>query len=229
MLCRRIPQKIEHGYPRTGIGVNLYYEEGMAGQMIVNIQGALEARLADQVIIRVGGFGVRVFVPGSTLNHLNDLGAEVKLYTHFHVREDGMALYGFSGEAERDAFEQLIAVSGVGPKVALAMLSVMDAATLYTAIANEDPLRLALAPGVGKKLAARIVLEMKGKLPVLAALGGGGAVPGGSTRGEVLEALMGLGYTAAAAQAALAKIPQDQGLTLEQQITFALRSLAREL
>jgi len=197
--------------------------------MIASIHGVLEASRVGQAIIRVGGFSVRVFVPISTLNQLGDVGSEVSLYTHFQVREDGMALYGFSGEEERDAFEQLIAVSGVGPKVALALLSVMDARTLFKAIADEDQQRLALAPGVGKRLAARLVLELKGKLPSLAALGG--AAGAGSTSGkiqaEVLEALMGLGYSASEAQAALTKIPQDQAMTLEEQVTFALRSFSR--
>jgi len=197
--------------------------------MIANIHGVLEASKVGQAIIRVGGFSVRVFVPMSTLNQLGDIGSEVSLYTHFQVREDGMALYGFAGEEERDAFEQLIAVSGVGPKVALALLSVMDARTLFKAIADEDQQRLALAPGVGKRLAARLVLELKGKLPSLAALGGAASAGSASGRiqAEVLEALMGLGYSAAEAQAALAKIPQDRAMTLEEQVTFALRSFAR--
>jgi len=198
--------------------------------MIASIRGILEACRADQAIIRVGGFGVRVFAPSSTLKQLNETGMEVSLYTHFHVREDGMMLYGFSTEEDRDAFEQLIAVSGVGPKVALALLSFMDARTLFKAIADEDQQRLALAPGVGKRLAARLVLELKGKLPSLAALGGNaaGGYTSGKTQAEVLEALIGLGYSASEAQAALGRIPQDQAMTLEQQITFALRSFARE-
>ncbi len=196
--------------------------------MITSIHGILEASRADSVILRVGGFSVRVFVPASTLGRLSDSGEQITLYTHFHVREDGMALYGFSAEEDRNAFEQLIAVSGVGPKVALALLSVMDAKTLYRAIADEDQQRLALAPGVGKRLAARLVLELKGKLPSLAALGGTSVSPSGRSQAEVLEALMGLGYSAAEAQAALAKIPQDRPMTLEEQITFALRSFARE-
>src|SRR6266852_7566389 len=141
--------------------------------MITSIHGILEASRADHVIIRVGGFSLRVFVPVSTLNRLGDTGEEITLQTHFQVREDGMALYGFSAEEERNAFEQLLAVSGVGPKVALALLSVMDAKTRYKAIADEDQQRLALAPGVGKRLAARLILELKGKLPSLVALGGG--------------------------------------------------------
>lgn len=196
--------------------------------MITSIHGILEACRSDHAIIRVGGFGIRVFAPALTLNRLNEPGMEVTLYTHFHVREDGMALYGFAGEEERDTFEQLIAINGVGPRVALALLSVMDARSFYKAIADEDQQRLALAPGVGKKLAARLVLELKGKLPATALV----AAPAGPTSAkisaEVLEALVGLGFSTAEAQAALTKIPQDQGMTLEQQITYALRSFARE-
>jgi Holliday junction DNA helicase RuvA len=197
--------------------------------MIASIQGVLEARRAGYVIIRTGGFGIRVFAPTSTLSRLGDVDSEVSLYTHFYVREDGMALYGFSSEEDRDAFEQLIGISGVGPKIALALLSMMDAQTFYKAIADEDQQRLALTPGVGKKLAAKLVLELKGKLPSLVALGGAGATsPTGKMQSEVLEALMGLGFSAAEAQAALSRIPQDRPMTLEEQITFALRSFAHE-
>jgi Holliday junction DNA helicase RuvA len=197
--------------------------------MIASIQGVLEARRAGYAIIRTGGFGLRVFAPTTTLSRLGDVGSEVSLYTHFYVREDGMALYGFSSEEDRDAFEQLIGISGVGPKIALALLSMMDAQTFYKAIADEDQQRLALTPGVGKKLAAKLVLELKGKLPSLVALGGTGVLsPSGKMQSEVLEALMGLGFSTAEAQAALSKIPQDQPMTLEEQITFALRSFARE-
>ena len=197
--------------------------------MIASIRGTLEACRTDHAIIQIGGFSVRVFAPTSTLKQLNETGMEVSLYTHFHVREDGMTLYGFSTEEDRDAFEQLIAVSGVGPKVALALLSFMDARTLFKAIADEDQQRLSLAPGVGKRLAARLVLELKGKLPSLATLGGSATgYTSGKTQAEVIEALIGLGYSAAEAQAALGRIPQDQAMTLEQQITFALRSFSRE-
>ncbi|HEY0752476.1 MAG TPA: Holliday junction branch migration protein RuvA [Ktedonobacteraceae bacterium] len=197
--------------------------------MITSLHGVLEARRSDQVIVRAGGFSLRVFAPASTLNRLGEPGSELTLYTHFQVREDGMALYGFSAEAERDAFEQLLGITGVGPKVALGLLANMDAQTLYQAIADEDLQRLSLAPGVGKKLAARLVLELKGKLPTLTGVGGiGVSASGGSIQAEVLEALIGLGYSTAEAQAALRKIPQDQAMTLEQQVTFALRSFSRE-
>jgi Holliday junction DNA helicase RuvA len=148
------------------------------------------------------------------------------------MREDGVALYGFLTETDRNAFEQLIGVSGVGPKVALALLSVMDAATLFKAVADEDQQRLGLAPGVGKRLAARLILELKGKLPSLSTLGGSSPTAGGSPQtapiqAEVLEALIGLGYSNSEAQAAITKIPQDQGLTLEQQVMYALRTFSR--
>lgn len=199
--------------------------------MITGIHGILEISRGDQVIVRVGGFSIRVFVPASTLNRLNEPGMEVSLYTHFHMREDAIALYGFLTEEDRNAFERLITVNGIGPKVGLALLSVMDAPTLYKAIADEDQQRLALAPGVGKRTAASIILALKGKLPSLAALSGavGNAVsPSGRIQAEVLEALIGLGYSTAEAQAALAKLPQDQEMTLEQQVMFALRTFSRQ-
>jgi holliday junction DNA helicase RuvA len=199
--------------------------------MITSIHGILEACRADQAILRVDGFSLRVFAPSSTLNRLNEPGMEVSLYTHFLVREDGMALYGFRNAEDRNAFERLLAVSGVGPKVALALLSAMDAPTLYKAIADEDQQRLGLAPGIGKRLAARLILELKGKLPSLGALGGaaGSAVGASSTtRAEALEALIGLGYSSAEANVALAKIPPDEAMTLEQQITLALRTFSRQ-
>ncbi|HTK10808.1 MAG TPA: Holliday junction branch migration protein RuvA [Ktedonobacteraceae bacterium] len=195
--------------------------------MITSIHGTLESCRSDQAIIRVGGFSIRVFAPTTTLSRLNEPEMAVSLYTHFHMREDGIALYGFATEADRDAFEQLIGVSGVGPKVAMALLSVMDAATLFKAIADEDQQRLGLAPGVGKRLAARLILELKGKLPTLAAVGGATpGAPAGRMQAEVLEALIGLGYSNSEAQTAISKIPQDQGLTLEQQVMYALRSFS---
>jgi len=197
--------------------------------MITSIHGILEASRVDHAIIRVGGFGIQVFAPSSTLNRLTEPGIQVSLYTHFHMREDGIALYGFWTEADRDAFEQLIGINGVGPKVALSLLSVMDAPALYKAVADEDQQRLGLARGVGKKLAAHLILELKGKLPSLAAISGtSDASPGGKIQAEVLEALIGLGFSTAEAQAALAKIPQDQSMTLEQQVTYALRTFSRQ-
>jgi Holliday junction DNA helicase RuvA len=199
--------------------------------MITSIHGTLETTGIDFAIIRVGGFGIRVFAPSSTLNRLSEPGMEISLATHFHMREDAISLYGFWTEADRDAFEQLIGVSGVGPKVALSILSGMDATTFYQAIANEDQQRLGMAKGVGKKLAAHLILELKGKLPSLAALSGNGtasaAAGAANTQAEALEALIGLGFSNAEAQTALSKLPQDRPLSLEEQITIALRMIAR--
>ncbi len=198
--------------------------------MITSVHGTLESTRLDYAIVRVGGFGVRVFAPSSTLSRFGEIGMEVDLFTHFHMREDGIALYGFTTEADRDAFEQLIGINGVGPKVGLALLSILDAAGLYKAVADEDQQRLGLARGVGKKLAAQIVLELKGKLPSLAALGAPtvGGPAAGRIQTEVLEALQGLGFSTSEAQAAIAKIPVDQAMTLEQQVTYALRTFSRQ-
>jgi Holliday junction DNA helicase RuvA len=195
--------------------------------MITSIHGTLEVCSTDYALIRVGGFGIRVFAPASTLNRLSEPGMAVSLHTHFHMREDGIALYGFSHEADRNAFEQMIGVTGVGPKVALALLSVMDATAFYKAIADEDLQRLGVARGVGKKLAAHIILELKGRLPSLAGLTTNQA-PGGGIHAEALEALIGLGFSTTEAQAALSKVPHDQPMTLEQQVTYALRSFSRQ-
>ena len=197
--------------------------------MITSIHGILEASRVDHAIIRVGGFGIQVFAPSSTLNRLTESGMQVSLYTHFHMREDGIALYGFWTEADRNAFEQLIGINGVGPKVALSLLSIMDAAALYKAVAEEDQQRLGLARGVGKKLAAHLILELKGKLPSLATISSTpSTAPASKIQAEALEALIGLGFSTAEAQAALAKIPQDQPMTLEQQVTYALRTFSRQ-
>ena len=200
--------------------------------MITSIHGTLEATRTDYAIVHVGGFGIRVFAPASTLNRLAEIGTEVTFYTHFHVREDDLSLYGFSTEADRDAFEQLIGVNGVGPRVALAIVSAMDAPTFYQAIADEDQQRLGLARGVGKKLAAHLVVELKGKLPALASFNGSAAgsapMPAGKIQTEAIEALIGLGFSALEAQAALAKVPPEQSTTLEQQVTYALRTFSHQ-
>lgn len=197
--------------------------------MITSIHGILEAVRADYLLLRVGGFSIRVFVPSTVSGRLTQPGTEVSLHTHFHMREDGISLYGFLQEGDRDAFEQLIGISGVGPKVGLAILSVMDAPALYQAISDEDVQRLGLARGVGKKLAAQLVVALKGKLPSIGAgVSGATGAPVGTTQAEVLEALIGLGFSTAEAQSAIARIPQDQALTLEQQVTYALRTFSRQ-
>ena len=200
--------------------------------MIVAVRGLLEAKTLDSAYITVGGVTLRVYAPLSALSALN-VGEEVSLQTTFIVREDALTLYGFLSTEERDLFEQMLLVTGVGPKVGLALLSSMSGAAFREAVLREDVLRLTLAPGVGKKLAARIVLELKprfekGPLPEFTGapvVAGSGAKP---SRADVVEALTSLGYTPSEATAAARALPDDAVGNLEDLIFQALRGLAKE-
>jgi len=190
--------------------------------MIAAVTGLLEATLTDAVLVQVGGFTVRVFAPTSTISRLPPIGQAVRLQTHFYMREDVIALYGFLTANELSLFEQLITVSGVGPRVALGVLSAASAETLRTAIASESIEILTRLPGIGKKLAARLILELRGKLT---APEGSPATLTAPADVEVVEALIGLGYTPADAQAALKSLPA--GLDLEEKIRRSLQYFAR--
>lgn len=199
--------------------------------MIVAVRGTLEAKTLDSAYIFVGGVTLRVFAPLSALTNLT-VGENVSLHTTFIVREDALTLYGFASTDDRDVFEQMLQVTGVGPKVGLALLSSMSAPALREAVMREDVTRLTLAPGVGKKLASRIVLELKPKFEKgpLPEFTGAAVIAGGSTpsRGDVVEALTSLGYTPAEATAAARSLPDDATGSLEDLIFRALRSLAKE-
>lgn len=200
--------------------------------MIVAVRGLLEGKTLDSAFIVVGGVTLRVYAPLSALSELN-VGETVSLQTTFIVREDALTLYGFQSADERDLFEQMLLVTGVGPRVGLALLSSMSGAAFREAVLREDILRLTLAPGVGKKLASRIVLELKprfekGPLPEFTGapvIAGGGAKP---SRADVVEALTNLGYTPAEATAAARALPDDATGSLEDLIFRALRGLAKE-
>ncbi|HUY76498.1 MAG TPA: Holliday junction branch migration protein RuvA [Ktedonobacterales bacterium] len=197
--------------------------------MIVAVRGVLSGKSLDSAFIAVSGITLRVYAPLTTLSLLN-VGDEVTLHTHFLVREDALTLYGFATTEDRDTFEQMLAVGGVGPRVGLALLSSMSAVALRDAVVREDVARLTLAPGVGKKLAARIVLELKprfekGWTPDLV---GAGALATGDQRAQVMEALTALGYPPASATAAVRALPDDATGSLEDLIFRALRSLAKE-
>jgi Holliday junction DNA helicase RuvA len=187
--------------------------------MIAGIRGRLEGKTADSALIAVGGVTLRVFVPLATLGQLGQVGAEVALHTYLYVREDTLALYGFAADEDRMLFEQLLGISGIGPRAALGILSVMSAGAFREAIASENVTALTRVPGVGKKLAARLVLELRGKLVP----GQVGAAALARPQAEVVEALTGLGYTAEEAQAAAAALPADGDMPLEQRIMQALR------
>ena len=196
--------------------------------MIAAVRGILAGKTLDSALVIVGGVTLRIFAPLSVLSHLNE-GEVVMLHTWLLVREDALALYGFESTDDRDLFEQLLGVGGVGPSIGLALLSSMSAQTFREAVLAEDVTRLTAAPRVGRKLASRLVLELKprfekagfGGAPVLA---GGGA----NIRAQVLEALTGLGYPAGDAAAAVRTLPEDASGSIEDLILQALRSLARE-
>ncbi len=198
--------------------------------MIAGVRGTLEAKTLDSAFITVGGVTLRVFAPLSVLSTVNP-GDEVALQTYLLVREDVLALYGFKSAEDRDLFEQLLLVGGVGPRIALALLSSMSAQTFREAILAEDVVRLTAAPGVGKKLAGRLVLELRPRfekagfagIPVVA-----GGTATGNIRAQVMEALTGLGYTPSESAAAVRTLPEDATGNLEDLIFQALRSLAKE-
>lgn len=196
--------------------------------MIAAVRGILAGKTLDSALVNFGGVTLRIFAPLSALSKLN-AGEEVSLHTWLLVREDALALYGFESADDRDLFEQLLGVGGVGPRIGLALLSNMSAQTFREAVLAEDVTRLTAAPGVGRKLASRLVLELKprfekagfGGAPILA---GGGA----NVRAQVLEALTGLGYPAGDAAAAVRTLPEDASGSLEDLILQALRALARD-
>ncbi|HEX8035263.1 MAG TPA: Holliday junction branch migration protein RuvA [Ktedonobacterales bacterium] len=199
--------------------------------MIAAVRGTLEGKTLDSALIAVGGVTLRVHAPLTTLSRLN-VGETVHLYTHFLVREDALSLYGFATAEDRDMFEQVIAVGGVGPRTGLALLSGLSAEGLREAVILEDINRLSAAPGVGKKLAARLVLELRPRFEKMAPLSPTGAVAAsaspGSMRTQVVEALTGLGYTPSQATAAVRSLPDDANGSLEDLIFRALRNLATE-
>lgn len=198
--------------------------------MIASLHGVVEAIRPDSLVLDVGGVGYRVFAGPGTLSAARE-GQRLKVHTHHVVREDLQALYGFRTTEELGFFELLITVTGVGPKVALAIVSSRAVADLQLAILQGDEAVLTAVSGVGKRLAARIVLELKEKV---AAAGGAGSIgPAGSagaSESEVSAALHALGYTSGeardASRAAVASLPP--GSSLEDRVKAALRSLRRD-
>ena len=197
--------------------------------MIGRLSGTLIEKQPPQIVLDVGGVGYEVDVPMSTFYELPALGAQATLYTHQAIREDAHLLFGFATRGERDTFRELIRISGVGPKIALAILSGMNADELALAIVGEDTARLAKVPGIGKKTAERLVLELRGKL---GGLSGGAPVAGKvipavtpSPRQDILHALLALGYNEREAAAALKLVPEEA--SVNDGIRLALKSLAK--
>ena len=191
--------------------------------MIGKLTGILSDKNPPQVIVDCNGVGYEVQVPMSTFYNLPDLGSKVTLLTQFIVREDAQLLFGFLTSGERESFRELIKISGVGPRIALALLSGLNTDELAQAVSAQDASRLVKVPGVGKKTAERLLLELKGKLaPVLSKPGFAVA---GDTQGDILQALIALGYSDKEAQAALKQLPPD--VSVSDGIKQALKALAR--
>ena len=189
--------------------------------MIGRISGVLAEKNPPQVLVVAAGVGYEIDVPMSTFYHLPRAGEAVELLVHMVVREDAHLLYGFLTANERAAFRQLLKVNGVGPKVALSVLSGLSVDDLAAAVATEDAARLTKVPGIGKKTAERIVLELRDKLPVAITL----VKTSGPQSGDVINALTGLGYNEREAQAAVKQLPPD--LPLADAIRQALKMLAK--
>ena len=190
--------------------------------MIGRITGVLAIKQPPQVLVDVGGVGYEIDVPMSTFYNLPALGERVSLLTHLAIREDAHLLYGFGSEIERTAFRELLKVSGIGAKTALAVLSGLSVNDLAAAIAAQETGRIIKVPGIGKKTAERLLLELKGK-PVFA-----GAIASSAPAGmsdDVRQALLALGYNERETNEALRNLPVD--LPVGEAIRQALRSLSK--
>ena len=191
--------------------------------MIGRLQGQLAAKNPPQVLVDCHGVGYEVDVPMSTFYNLPDVGGSVTLLTHFVVREDAQILYGFATSAEREAFRQLIKISGVGPRTALSVLSGMSVTDLSQAVTQQQAVRLTKVPGIGKKTAERLLLELKGKMGP--DLGLPAAAPVSDNQHDIQQALLALGYNDKEAAAALKALPDGVGVS--EGIKLALKSLTR--
>jgi len=189
--------------------------------MIASLNGKLEALGSDWAVINVGGIGFQVHMPTSTLSTLGTIGEEVRLHTHLHVREDNATLYGFASAEELQLFQTLIGVSGIGPKLALSILSAMAVDKLTMAIATGNTHLLTEVPGIGKKTAERLILELKDKIGARWVITPGARLVQENT--EVVAALTSLGYSVAEASRAVASLPSSSDLSLEEKLKLALQ------
>ncbi len=201
--------------------------------MIGRIRGNLVYKQPPDILVEVGGVGYEIQVPMTTLFQLPELGSEVSLVTHFVVREDAQLLYGFIDERDRSLFRQLIKVSGVGPKLALTILSGMDASSFARCVQRDDIASLIALPGVGKKTAERLLVEMRDKLKEWLLPGAEGQGAGGATLAPLTNivadaegALIALGYKPQEASRVVAAVNDDSVAASEELIRRALKSMA---
>lgn len=199
--------------------------------MIYSLTGTIAEKNVDSIVMDVQGVGFFVAMPSTVVGALPAVGKSCTVYTHMNIKEDAMDLYGFTDKTMRSLFRMLLGVSGVGPKVALAMLSYLNPTQILVAISAGDHKAFTKCPGIGPKLAQRMVLELKdkvgkggelsdiGELPVAAA-----AAPSGGDMQKAIQALVGLGYSQSEAAAAVSRQPQDA--SLEELIRLSLKTLA---
>ncbi|MEY2688693.1 MAG: hypothetical protein RL375_2891 [Pseudomonadota bacterium] len=192
--------------------------------MIGRLSGTLVEKNPPQLLVDVGGVGYEVDVPMSTFYNLPHLGEHVTLLTHFIVREDAQLLYGFLTASERAAFREVIRISGVGPRTALSILSGLSVSELAQAVTAQDSKRLVKVPGIGKKTAERLLLELKGRLGADLPLVAAGGAAAGEAHADIAQALIALGYNEKEADAALKVLPPDVGVS--EGIKLALKRLA---
>lgn len=200
--------------------------------MISYVKGPLTEIYEDMAVIDTGGVGLEVHVPMSVLEKLPGIGTETVLYTYFQVREDAMSLFGFLSRQDLAMFKQLISVNGIGPKAALAVLSVMTPDDLRAAIVSGDAKAISRAPGVGTKTAQRVILDLKDKidltdiLPVQTTEGRALGIPAGGVAAEAAEALIALGYSPSEAGRAVGKVEIQEDMTSEDVLKASLKHLA---
>jgi Holliday junction DNA helicase RuvA len=190
--------------------------------VIAGLRGRINAKLPDALLIDVGGVIYRVGTSVLTLSEAGNIGDEVEVRTHLVVREDLLALYGFVNADELRIFETLITVTGVGPRLACAVLSVIRPEAILGAVEQGDADLLATVPGIGKKTAARLIVELRGKLPE----SGSAFTMPSSEDADVIAALRSLGYSLGEANTAVARIGKSNGATVEERVVAALRELS---
>ncbi len=193
--------------------------------MIGSLRGRLTVKQAPAVIIECGGVGYDVETPMSTFFELPEIGAELFLFTHLLVREDAQILYGFATQNERALFRTLLRVRGIGARIALAILSAMSVADFHRAIEHEDAAALAKIPGIGKKTAERLIVEMRDRVETAGAAGAERVDVGRGARAEAVDALVALGYRPAEVSKLIAGLDTD-GRSAEDIIRLALRQAA---
>jgi len=191
--------------------------------MIATLEGTLEYCGIDSAVIKVGGVGVQVYLPGSTLIQIGALGDKISLYTHLYVKEDNISLYGFTSTEEVALFKNLISISGIGPKVALALLSKLSAEQLATAIISGNVDLIQQVPGIGKKMANRLVVELRDKLE---REWKEAALPLAPEDSDAIAALTSLGYSLREVTQVVSSIPNSSELSLEEKVKTALQELA---